>query len=456
MKFDFKKLLVGAVIIVVLAVFFLRGDQLIQLSETIQQGSLIPLVAAVFTQLCKYFSQSFGYSFCFEAVHEKMDPRATLPLVFGSFFMNTVAPSLNLAGMTLVVDDARRRGIDPGKASSAALLMQITIDGAFVTLMIVGFAITVLFAGMSPLWFIPGVVVILLVVGMVAIMFFGRLSPRLLLKLTRPVENLVNKVLRLLKKPPKEPWAERVIGMFSDAAGFITENPRPALKAYGCSLFASLCELACFSLVGVAFGVKDPVVLLCGYVIATLFAMVSFTPQGVGFVEAAVVVAFTAFGQSAAAGTAIGLVYRGIVFWIPFIIGAVLITRTKTFAQKKRNTSGEKARSARAQRFDRAVGFPPVSPHAHPDAEHSVPQSYSSGEQHDVSRLRPDGESPALQLHSDAERSALQPHLIQQAQQVQQVQHSLQPRHVPSTASAEEEAERGLHTRLPRSLNEVE
>ena len=332
MKFDFKKLLVGAVIIIVLAVIFLRGDQLVQLSETIQQGSLIPLVAAVFTQLCKYFAQSFGYSYSFEAVGEKMDPRATLPLVFGTFFMNTVAPSLNLAGITLVVDDARRRGIDPGKSSSAALLMQITIDGAFVTLMIVGFAITVLFAGMSPLWFIPGVVVIFLVGAMIAIMLLGHKNPSLLLRIAHAVERLVNKVLALVKRPPLKPWAQRVIGMFSDSAGLILANPRPALRAYATSLFASLCELACFSLVGVAFGVKDPAVLLCGYVIATLFAMVSLTPQGVGFVEAAVVVAFTAFGQTAAAGTAIGMVYRGIVFWIPFLIGAVLITRTKTFS----------------------------------------------------------------------------------------------------------------------------
>ena len=335
MKFDFKKLLIGAVIVVVLAVFFLRGDQLVQLSETVRQGSLIPLVAAVFTQLCKYLAQSFGYTFSFAAVGEKMTPRETLPLVFGTFFMNTVAPSLNLAGMTLVVDDARRRGIDPGKASSAALLMQITIDGAFVTLMLVGFAITVLFAGMSPLWFIPGIVVIALVGAMIAIMFLGNKNPALLVRIAQAVERLVNKILRLFKRPARDPWAERVIGMFSDASGLILENPKPALKAYGTSLAASLCELACFSFVGVAFGVKDPVVLLCGYVIATLFAMVSFTPQGVGFVEAAVVVAFTAFGQSAAAGTAIGLVYRGIVFWIPFLIGAVLITRTKTFSHDK-------------------------------------------------------------------------------------------------------------------------
>ena len=344
MKFEFRKLLIGLVIVIVLAVFLLRGDSLMQLIDTMKQGSAVPLVAAILTQLCKYFAQSFAYSFCFEAVQEKMDPRSTLPLVFGTFFMNTVAPSLNLAGMTLVVDDARRRGIDPGKSSSAALLMQITIDGAFTTLMIIGFAIVVLFSGMSPLWFLPGIVVVCLVGAMIGIMVLGHRNPKFLLKILNPIERFVNKVLVRFHRKALEPWAEKVLSMFSEAAGLIVKNPSPAFKAYACSLFASCCELAAFSLVGISFGVKSSSVLLCGYVIATLFAMVSITPQGVGFVEAAVVVAFTAFGETAAAGTAIGIVYRGIVFWMPFLIGAVLIQKTKTFSSSSGSSRRSKVR----------------------------------------------------------------------------------------------------------------
>ena len=87
----------------------------------------------------------------------------------------------------------------------------------------------------------------------------------------------------------------------------IGHSPKPTLQAYGCSLIASLCELSCFALVGIGFGVDTAPALVCGYVVATLFAMISVTPQGVGVVEAAVVVAFTSFGESAAAGTAAAL-----------------------------------------------------------------------------------------------------------------------------------------------------
>ena len=342
MKFSIRNLLVGLVLVIVLAVVFLRGDQLAQLVETMRQGSTIPLVLAVMTQLCKYFSQSFAYSSCFRAVGEHMAPRSTLPLVFGTFFMNTIAPSLNLAGTTLVVDDARRRGISPGKATSAALLMQITIDGAFCTIMILAFLILLLTVGLSPVWFLLGMVVMLLVGGMISVLVLGRKRPALMLKILHPIERLVNRVRGLFKKPPLKPWVENIASTFSEAAGLIGHSPKPTLKAYGCSLIASTCELSCFALVGVAFGVTSPEALICGYVVATLFAMISITPQGVGVVEAAVVVAFTSFGETAAAGTAIGLVYRGIVFWMPFLIGAILIQKTKTFqGEGKKAISGD-------------------------------------------------------------------------------------------------------------------
>ncbi|MEF2846479.1 MAG: lysylphosphatidylglycerol synthase domain-containing protein, partial [Eggerthellaceae bacterium] len=183
----------GLIIIIVLAFVFLRGDQINELAQTMAQGAMIPLVIAILTQLCKYFSQSFAYKFSFKAVGEHMRARNTLPLVFGTFFLNTVFPSLNLAGTTLVVDDARRRGIAPGKATSAALLMQITVDSAFATIMIIGFALLALTVGLSPIWLLLGCVVILLVSCMIGVMVLGHKNPQLVIRFLTPIARLINK-----------------------------------------------------------------------------------------------------------------------------------------------------------------------------------------------------------------------------------------------------------------------
>ena len=345
MKFSYQKLFAGIIIIVVLAFVLLRGNTLIELVETIQQGAIIPIIGAIVTQLCKYFAQSFAYSKSFAAVEEKMRPRDTLPLVFGTFFMNTIAPSLNTAGMALVVDDAHRRGIKTGKATSAAILMQISIESGFMTIMIIGFGVLAVTGNLDPLWLLLGLVVVIMVATLSSVLVLGHKKPKTLMNILKPIEKFVNKVLRKIKREPLRPWVEKVVISFGEAAGLIMKNPKTTIQVFLFSILASTCELACFVLVGVSFGVTMPQVLICGYVIATLFAMISITPQGVGVVEAAVVILFTSYGVSGGLGMTIALVYRGLVFWMPFLIGAVLIQRTKSFKRKGKlgKTSGIKS-----------------------------------------------------------------------------------------------------------------
>lgn len=51
MKKNLKKILVGLVVVIVLAVIFLRGDQLEELVTTIERGAPLFLIGAVVFQL---------------------------------------------------------------------------------------------------------------------------------------------------------------------------------------------------------------------------------------------------------------------------------------------------------------------------------------------------------------------------------------------------------------------
>lgn len=322
-----RMVIIGVVAIIVLAFVIMRGDQLKELYDAIQKGSPIFIVLAVAAQLGKYASQGFGFRACFNVVDAPIDFKTGLSLVFGTFFVNTVAPSMNLAGTSLVMETAHRKGYQAGKGTGAALLMQLCIDSGFVIIMLIAFGILSLTVGLQPGWFLVGLVAIALVGGLVLVMVLGGMKPKLMIRILKPLERLANKVLRLFKKGPIDGWVDRTIMSFSDAAGNIVKSPAKTARAYAFSIFASICEIACFCFVGMAFGIYSPEPLICGYVIATLFAMISPVPQGVGIVEAAVTVAFGMFQIDAAVGLTIVMVYRGIVFWLPFLIGAIVIQR---------------------------------------------------------------------------------------------------------------------------------
>ncbi len=334
MSRNVRLILIGLIVIIVLAVIFMRGDQLENLIDTVKKGSPLFLILAVLFQLGKYFSQGFQFTWCFRSVGSKIDFPTGIKLVFGTFFVNTIAPSFNLAGTTLVVDDASKQGIPAGKATGAALLMQLSIDSGFVIIMLIAFGILTFTVGLQPGWLLLGLAAIALVGGLVTVMILGGTKPHLVLKFLKPIERVVDRIARKFKKGPIDPWAQSTVESFSQAASLMAKNPKITIRAFLFALLASSFEMACFSATGAAFGVHDIQALVCGYVVATLFAMISFTPQGVGVVEAAVLVAFTLFGIDQASGMAVIMVYRGIVFWMPFLIGAILIQRTKAFKEK--------------------------------------------------------------------------------------------------------------------------
>lgn len=338
---NLQKIMIGIVVVIVLAFVFFSGDSLVKLVETIKQGTPFFIGAAVVAQMCKYLAQGRGFQACFNTVNGHISYGTGLSLVFGTFFMNTVAPSMNLAGTSLVMATATKNGMQAGKGTTAALLMQLSIDTGFVIIMLVTFGALSLTVGLQPGWLAVGAVAIALVGGLVLLITVGGLKPDLVLKVLHPFVKLADRVLARFKKPAIDESVDRTIRNFSSAAHLITKNPRKTVQSFLWTTLSSICEMSCFVLVGFSFGVHHPEALICGYVVATLFAMISFVPQGVGVVEAAVTVAFALFGIDSATGLAVVMVYRGIVFWLPFLVGAFVIQRMKAFMPGSKATKRE-------------------------------------------------------------------------------------------------------------------
>ena len=353
MRGNLQKIMIGVIAVIVLAFIFFSGDSLVKLVETIKQGAPLFIGAAIAAQIGKYLAQGRGFQACFNTVNGHISYRTGLSLVFGTFFMNTVAPSMNLAGTSLVMTTATKNGMQAGRGATAALLMQLSIDTGFVIIMLVTFGILSFTVGLQPGWLAVGAVAIVLVGGLV-------------LKVLHPFVRLVDKVLAKFKKDPIDDAVTRTIHNFSSAAHLITKNPKKTVQSFLWTTLSSICEMGCFVLTGFAFGVHHPEALICGYGVATLFAMISFVPQGVGVVEAAVTVAFALFGIDSATGLAVVMVYRGIVFWLPFLVGAFVIQRMRAFVPSEQALKREPVPLGTVRARKDAAGEMPATSAAEP------------------------------------------------------------------------------------------
>lgn len=319
------KLIFGLVAIVAMAVFFMRGDKLEELVKAIKEGYPYLLILAFFSQMAKYFLQAESFVWCFKTVDAKLPYSVNVGLVFKTFFLDTIIPSFNISGTSIVIKEASEHGIVDGKSTGAALLRQISISAAFVLIMLAGF-ITLLALGKLELGYIIIGGVTSLSVGVLVIgMVLAALKPGWVLKVAAPIERPIDKILAYLHKKPIDTPLKHLVKTYAASAKMMVSNKRGILLEYVFAVVANIFELACFTLICFAFSVTDIHIALCVYVLASIAALASPIPQGVGVVEAASLVAFTLFGVGQATGMAIIMIYRVVSFWIPFLIGAFMM-----------------------------------------------------------------------------------------------------------------------------------
>ena len=387
------KLLVGLVIIAVLAAVFMRGDQLQHLVDTVERGTPLFLILAVTFQMAKYLMQALSFVWCFRAVDGKLPYGTCVKLVFQTYFLDTVIPSLNISGTTIVVEEAARRGIEPGRSVGAALLRQVTISASFVVIMILGFAFLACIGRLEAGWIILGLCAILVVGALVGAMVLAALRPQGLLRAAGPFIRLADKVLGRLKKDPIDGTVRTLVETYASSAKLMVRNKGDIGREFGFSILANALEVGCFACVGIAFGMFDFRAVICVYVVATLSGMVSIVPQGVGIVEGASLVAFTLFGVQQATAMAIIMVYRAIIFWLPFLIGALLMQKTEFKASGKLSSSGGMARSLQDLMDGKAAAAAGPAASERPDAAAAAAAASAEGE---TQGNRNDGHGPAL------------------------------------------------------------
>jgi phosphatidylglycerol lysyltransferase len=107
---------------------------------------------------------------------------------------------------------------------------------------------------------------------------------------------------------------------------------------------SALLNMACLIAIGFAFGYEQVGPMIAAFALATISVLLSPTPQGVGVVEAAIIAVLCSANCDLASATAISLVYRGIIFWIPFCIGAVMLSQSGFFKEKGERTEDARAR----------------------------------------------------------------------------------------------------------------
>lgn len=337
-----KKALLLLLGIVAVCFIIANADYLSNFLNTMMTGALIPMVISIVLMLARHLVQAASYDAAFEAVGHATGFWHNVVLIFSLVFINTFCLFSGATGVAFIIDDAHREGCDAGQSTGGAILSQIGYFAAVFVISVIGFLTMWISGHMNTVFLVGGLLLAAVLAILSSLFFVGHFRPRVLYRVFMVLEKVINKVMGIFKKSLKAGWGRNMAHSFVDTANLLAKNPKGSIITVAYASFSAILNMACLVAIGYAFGFENVEALVAAFAVGAISVILSPTPQGVGVVEAMITAILTAYGCSVATAAAIALVYRGVMFWIPFCIGAVMLSQAGFFKSKKSATEMQK------------------------------------------------------------------------------------------------------------------
>jgi uncharacterized membrane protein YbhN (UPF0104 family) len=320
-----KRILPLGVLIAIVAVFAIRNTQDLQEAlRLFRSARPWPLAGAFAFQILYYLFATLTVAQCLRLVDFPQPFFGTLRATFLLIFVSRIVPGPAATGPAAMYFILGRRGLDRTRAAFVGPMFYAVDYAVFSGLLICGVAGAALRHQD-----IRGAAVGLPVLGLalgcawVAIRFWN--SPeRLAAALCRLRDGAGHMLPGRFRLPESGP--ARVAAIVADMREHVTTHPGAGWKLAGAGTAMLLCDVATMSLCIIAFGpwlATSSFVL--GFCLATLGAIVSFLPGGLGTFEVAMVLGFVGLGVPRPAALAATLAYRVIATWLPALLGLTAV-----------------------------------------------------------------------------------------------------------------------------------
>lgn len=297
-------------------------DQLESIAAVLKHATWYGLVVAV----CLLIGSLLTQSQLFRALYKMFGFPSTLShlwkLYLSTRFINVIFPSGGLAGMAPFIHDAKQRNLPQSNVIVINITYIILWYSAFSVFLIVG--LIELFIVGQLVWFevVAGVTLFIVTILMVGGMVAAYLTPG---QLHSFVARLFDGYGRITHHslPKQRQAALTFINELHTAFDALKEaTPHVWLRLFLLAILNELLNLAILFVLSWTFDLPFRYgTLVAAYSIGFLFFILSPTPGGLGFVEGILLLVFKSVGHTQEGALILMLSYRGITFWLPFLLG---------------------------------------------------------------------------------------------------------------------------------------
>lgn len=319
-----RKWIVAVVFLLGFIFLVTRFAEMQHIAELIQSGDWRFFGLAVGIEIAWFTTITLAYRLLYQNFDIRETKRRLFQIVTAANFVTVVTPSGGMTGLAVFLSDARRRGHSLGRVTVACVFYLFSDYFAVLALAVAG----LIFMGTQHRvnWaaIAAASVILALLIGIAGLLIVSTRSTEKLGRLLAWAARAANKITRLVvrRKFFNEERAYKVAEDTSEGVQIMRHRPsRFLLPGF---LAAGNRVLMMFVLLLMFFAFRVPVspgVLIAGFGLGYLFAIVTPSPSTFGVVEGLLTLALVTVGVAVEPATVITLGFRAITFWIPFFVG---------------------------------------------------------------------------------------------------------------------------------------
>jgi len=314
-------------IVMVLSIIFIIASisEIGTIIQTLQQGEWVYLLLAVFAEGLWIVNLAATFHSLYRAVGIKNETVwGFIPVIASTNFVNIVAPSAGMSGVTIILARARQMKYSTARATVASTLYIESDYLGFLVVLAVGMIVLIRRNNLLAAEVTAAAFLVLLAVIFAGLLYLGMRSEQALGKALVFLTHVANTLLRpfIHREYLKEAHALEFAHDVADGLQQLKGNPKSMVMPVIFALINKSLLLSILTLVFLAFNVPISIgTIIAGFSIGYLFLIVSPTPAGIGIVEGSLTLALSTMYIPLGIAAIITLAYRGITFWFPLLVG---------------------------------------------------------------------------------------------------------------------------------------
>lgn len=306
-------------------VFILKFGELSSALELLASGSLFFLLCVIGLQVLSIINRGALFHSMYDFFGAKDTLRRLTYLALSSNFVNLVAPTAGLSGMAIFISEAQEQGMSKSRAIFVNIFTYFLIYAVFTIALLFGLFYLFFNHQLQKYIIISaailfGMIVVILLA--MAIAFGGAAR----------VKNVIGFIAKLVNSVASFLQRRRVIINKTDIHLMSAEvhDCIAILKRRTRSLFLPVLHVVLLEAIDIMtlyylfLAFKYPIypgALITLYSVGVLFSLVSITPNGLGVVEATMILVGAGLGVPIELASVVVIGYRLVTFWLPFVVG---------------------------------------------------------------------------------------------------------------------------------------